>query len=94
MFKKAIKSCLTQVKTVRLIKLKRENRTYNSKFARSDMFKNKNMINTINDFENKKNKKANNDSWGNDIDNADKKNAMKDMKFFENLRKLIWSFDS
>ena len=46
---------------MRLIRLRRENRTYNSKFARSDMLENKNVINTIDDFENKKYEKTSDD---------------------------------
>ena len=44
---------------MRLIKFRWENQTYNSKFAKSDIFEDKNVINTTDDFENKKNKKAN-----------------------------------
>ena len=58
------------------------------------MLEDRNVINTINDFKNKKNEKANDDVWTNDVDDADeKKDAIKDMKFFKSLRKLIWSFD-
>ena len=74
---------------MRLIKLKRKNRTYDSKFGGFNIFENRNMINTINDFENKKDEKTNNDIWTDEIDDADKKNAIKDIKFFKSLRKLI-----